>query len=60
MLDRTRLVLSRRVGQQFSVGDTTITVVRIGNGLVRILVEAPRETPVSRPDAKKKGPKKPS
>lgn len=43
------LVLSRKVGERILVGsDITITVVRMGQGVVRIGIEAPLEIPVYR------------
>ncbi len=43
------LVLSRKVGERIVVGDNiTITVVRMGNGSVRIGVEAPQDLPIMR------------
>ena len=43
------LVLSRKVGQKILIGDKiSITVVRVGQGGVRIGVEAPEEMEVVR------------
>lgn len=43
------LVLSRKVGESFVIGDKIIvTVVRIAGGGVRIGIEAPPECPVIR------------
>ena len=43
------LVLSRKVGESFVIGDNiTVTVVRIANGGVRIGVEAPDDCSVIR------------
>jgi carbon storage regulator len=43
------LVLSRKVGQKILIGDKiSITVVRVGQGGVRIGVEAPKEMEVVR------------
>ncbi len=58
MLDLTKLVLSRKVGDVIEVGDTRITIRRVRGGVVSVLVEAPRDVKISRPDAKK-GPKDP-
>ncbi len=58
MLDITKLVLSRRVGQEFMVGDTKITIREVRGEVVSVLIEAPRDVSISRPDAKK-GPKDP-
>lgn len=58
MLDLTKLVLSRKVGQVIEVGDTRITIRQVRGEVVSVLVEAPRDVKISRPDAKK-GPKDP-
>jgi carbon storage regulator len=43
------LVLSRKVGQKILIGDKiSVTVVRVGQGGVRIGVEAPEEMEVVR------------
>lgn len=43
------LVLSRKVGERILIGDDiTVTVVRISQGIVRIGIEAPRDTSVVR------------
>ena len=43
------LVLSRKLGQSFHVGDgVRITVVKIDNNSVRIGIEAPEEIPIQR------------
>ena len=43
------LVLSRKVGQKILIGDRiSVTVVRVGQGGVRIGVEAPEEMEVVR------------
>ncbi len=43
------LVLSRKVGQKILIGDKiSVTVVRVGQGGVRIGVEAPEELEVVR------------
>jgi len=47
------LVLSRKVGERILVGnDITITVVRMAQGVVRIGVEAPIDTPIVREEIK--------
>ena len=47
------LVLSRKVGERILIGDnTSITVVRITGGGVRLGVEAPQELPVIRQELK--------
>lgn len=43
------LVLSRKLSEEIVVGDhIVVKVVSIGNGKVRIGIEAPRDTPVHR------------
>ena len=47
------LVLSRKVGQKILIGDKiSVTVVRVGQGGVRIGVEAPDELEVVREELK--------
>jgi len=47
------LVLSRKVGQRILIGDKiAVTVVRIGQGGVRIGVEAPNDLEVIREELK--------
>ena len=43
------LVVSRKVGERVLIGDNVVvTVVKVGNGGVRIGIEAPREMAVVR------------
>lgn len=50
------LVLSRKVGQRILIGDNiAITVVRIGQGGVRIGIEAPDDLDVVREELAKAG-----
>jgi carbon storage regulator len=43
------LVLSRKVGEKILIGDSiSVTVVRIGPGIVRLGVDAPAELPIMR------------
>ena len=50
------LVLSRKVGQKILIGDRiAVTVVRVGQGGVRIGVEAPEEMEVVREELKADG-----
>jgi carbon storage regulator len=43
------LVLTRKLNERFLIGDQiVVTVVRIGNGSVRLGIEAPPEMPVIR------------
>ncbi len=52
-VDRTMLVLSRKTGEKILIGDDiSITVVRVAQGMVRIGVEAPNETPIVREEIK--------
>ncbi len=51
--DRVMLVLSRKVGERILIGDDiAVTVVRVAQGMVRIGVEAPQETPIVREEIK--------
>ena len=52
------LVLSRKEGQSIVIGDNvTITVQQVKGGKVSLAVDAPREIPVLRSDAKNVEPK---
>ena len=43
------LVVSRKIGERIFIGDkVTVTVVKIGNGAVRIGIEAPPEMAIVR------------
>ena len=43
------LVLSRKVGEKILIGDNvTVTIVRVAQGIVRVGVEAPKNTPILR------------
>lgn len=47
------LVLSRKVGERILIGDKiSITVVRIGPGVVRLGVDAPEEMAIMREELK--------
>jgi len=49
------LVLSRKVGERILIGDDiAVTVVRVGQGMVRIGVEAPRSYLVLRDEVKQR------
>ncbi len=49
------LVLSRKVGERILIGDDiAVTVVRVAQGMVRIGVEAPQETPIVREEIKER------
>lgn len=54
------LVLSRKVGESFLIGDKiVVTVVRIAGGGVRIGVEAPTDCSVMRKELKEFTPEEP-
>ncbi|MEW5744042.1 MAG: carbon storage regulator CsrA [Nitrospirota bacterium] len=43
------LVLTRKAGQTINIGDTiSIKIVEIGNGYVKLGIEAPKELPIYR------------
>jgi carbon storage regulator len=43
------LVLSRKLGERIMIGDRiAVTVVKLGNGQVRLAIESPREIAVFR------------
>lgn len=43
------LVLTRRVGESVRIGaDVCVTIVSVGNGQVRVAIDAPLEFPVHR------------
>lgn len=47
------LVLSRKVGERILIGDNiAVTVVRVGPGMVRIGVDAPRDYSIVREEIK--------
>lgn len=56
MLERGRLVVSRSEGQVLQVGDITLTFRTVRGKTVSVVIEAPKEVPITRPDSKK-GPK---
>lgn len=48
------LVLSRRVGEKVVIDEkTTVTVVSVKNGTVRLGFEAPRDVPIVRDNARR-------
>ena len=52
------LVLSRRKGEKIQIGENIfVTVTRIRDGNVSIGIEAPKEIPILRDDAKVRSPK---
>lgn len=43
------LVLTRKTGQIITIGDDIrIKIVEVGNGIVKLGIEAPRDTPIYR------------
>ena len=47
------LVLSRKIGERILIGDhVVVTVVRVAQGVVRLGVDAPPETPIIREELK--------
>lgn len=47
--DKAMLVLERERNQRIRIGDNVVvTVLRIGGGVVRLGIEAPKSTPVHR------------
>jgi carbon storage regulator len=54
------LVLMRRPGESIRIGDdVVITVTRVEGDRVSIGIQAPREVPILRDDARKTTPKEP-
>jgi len=52
------LVLKRNINETIKVGDNiTIMVTDVGNGWAKIGIDAPKQIPVIRPEAKRKEPK---
>lgn len=47
------LCLSRKIGQDITIGNVTIRVTAILGDKVRIAIDAPKDVQISRPDAKK-------
>lgn len=44
-----QLVLSRKIGESIVIGDVVrVTIIKIGNGRVRVLTEAPEDVVVDR------------
>ena len=53
------LVLKRNINETIKVGDNiTIMVTDVGNGWAKIGIDAPKQIPVIRPEAKNKTPSK--
>jgi carbon storage regulator len=58
-MDKGHLVLSRRLGQSFTIGnDIVITVLGIAGGQVRLGIMADRDIPIIRDDAVNTQPKR--
>ncbi len=52
------LVIMRNNGQELHIGDNIrIILTDCHHGRCKVLIDAPREIPITRPDAKKKEPK---
>ena len=48
------LVLSRKIGERIEIGNNVVvTVVKLGNGKVRLGIEAPRDVAVVRAELRK-------
>lgn len=47
------LVVSRKLGQTIKIGDITVTIVKVGES-VKLGIDAPKDVPVVRDDAKEK------
>ena len=46
------LVLTRRIGESIHIGDEiVVTILSVAGGNVRVGIEAPREVPITRPEA---------
>ncbi len=51
------LVLSRKVGERLFIGENiSVTVVRVGPGVVRLGIEAPADLPIMREEIKDREP----
>lgn len=51
------LLLGRKVDEKIHIGpDIVVTVIEIQRGRVRLGIEAPKDVPIIRPDAKRKEP----
>ena len=53
-MERGRLVLSRTAGKEVYIGDAVVRVHSIKGNTVRLCIEAPKDVPIIRPDAKRK------
>ena len=55
------LILTRRVGETFHIGDNiSVTVVEVNGNQVRIGIAAPKDVVIMRDDAKKRAPREKS
>lgn len=58
-MDRGRLIISRRIGEAFTIGDNiTVTVLASSGHNVRLCVECPKDISICRDDAVCTEPKK--
>ena len=47
------LVLTRRAGESFRIGESTVTITRVGSdGRIRVGIDAPVNVPIVRDDAR--------
>lgn len=49
----TRIIITRRIGESFIVGDAKLTVEKVGIRSVKLLIEAPLRVSVQRDEIKK-------
>lgn len=55
-MERGRLVLSRTAGKEVYIGESVVVRVQsIKGNTVRLVIEAPKDVPIVRPDAKRRG-----
>lgn len=48
------LVLTRKANESITIGDVTVSVVRISRGQVRLAIEAPKTTTILRGEVERK------
>ncbi len=53
-MERGRLVLSRTVGKEVLIGEAVVRVESIKGNTVRLCIEAPKNVPILRPEAKRR------
>lgn len=51
------LIVSVHVGNYVDIGDVRVKVIKAGGAIAQLSIEAPRETPIVRSDAKNKSPR---